>query len=94
MLTTYLVNETMCVTKYVEVCVPRYEPCEDRELFEDMGYRLISASECFSDSLYTFQYMYDDESFTEIKAKSRQEAIDLYWERNDEPHTPKFRIVA
>ena len=91
MLATYLVNETMCVTKYVEVCVPRYEPCENREIFEDMGYRLISAAECYEDSLYRFQYMYDDDSFVEIKAKSREEAIALYWQHNDD--TPKLRIA-
>lgn len=73
----YLCDGERCVTRYVTVVMPKYEPCEERELFEDMGYEYKGASECYSDSIYFFEYRYR-EGMTSVQARSRQEALAIY----------------
>ena len=75
----YLVNDTICVTRYVCVTTDKYAPCEERGLFEDMGYEYKGGSECFGNSIYTFEYR-NREGMTSITAKSREEAQAIYWE--------------
>lgn len=80
MLNQYYCDDTRTVARYVCECVPLYEPCEDRELFEDMGYELIGGAECYSESIYRFEYRYH-EGMTIVHAKTRDEAHELYMER-------------
>lgn len=76
-MTEYLCDGRTCVTRYVYVTTKKYEPCEERKLFEDMGYEYRGASECFSDSVYTFEYRNRD-GMTSVMAKSRQEAMEKF----------------
>ena len=76
----YLVNDAMCVLRSVEVVTRRYEPCEEREVFEGMGYDYKGGAECYSNSVHYFEYRYGA-GMTSVMARSREEAERLYWER-------------
>lgn len=73
----YLCDGERCVTRYVTVVTPNHEPCDERELFEEMGYEYKGASECFLNSIYYFEYRYRD-GMTSIQARSRQDALAIY----------------
>ena len=77
MMCQWYCDEDRTVARYVCVTTPRFEPCEERELFEDMGYEYKGGSECFSESIYRFEYRYH-EGMTIVHAKSREEAHELY----------------
>lgn len=70
-------NGDVCMYRYINITMPGYErPSQSEfELMELCGYEYKGASECFSNSVYLFEFKHGPE-WHEIQAHNPEEALE------------------
>ena len=70
-------NGLVCMHRYVQITCPRYERPTEGEFLElrQNGYAYKGAAECYSDSIYFFEFECGDD-WHRVQARTLEEAFD------------------